>query len=128
MSIMRIRMDQIAIKRMFRSPTGPVGRKVLAKAKAIEERAGSLAEKHNMRAYVHSTPLPSVLGTKALVYCDHPAAIFVLKGTKPHVIMSHGSWPLRNKKTGDVFGPKVNHPGYKGDPFLTEAMKEAGPL
>jgi len=128
-TIVRIKMDQIAIRSMLRSPTGPVGRKIQEKGKQIQVRAKSLAGEHGtMRNYVRSTLLPTVLGTSVLVYCDHPAAIFVLKGTKPHVIMSTGSWPLRNKATGDVFGPKVNHPGYKGDDFLSKAMKEAGPL
>jgi len=129
MTTMKIKMNTIAIRNMLRSPTGPVGRKILEKGKEIEKLATQKARKHGkMGDWVHSTPLPTPLGTSVLVYCDHPAAIFVLKGTKPHVIMSTGSWPLRNKATGDVFGPKVNHPGYKGDNFLKAAMEEAGPL
>jgi hypothetical protein len=125
---MKIKMNTVAIRNMLRGPTGPVGRKILEKGKEIEKLAARKAARHNMQGWVHSTPLPTVLGTSVLVYCDHPASLFVLKGTKPHVIMSTGSWPLRNKATGQVFGPKVNHPGYKGDNFLKDAMEEAGPL
>jgi hypothetical protein len=122
-------MDQVRIRSMLRSPTGPVGRKILAKGKQIEVRAKELAAPHGTMAnYVHSSPLPSLLGTTVLIYCDHPAAIFVLKPTKPHAIDSHGTWPLRNKRTGQVFGRHVWHPGYKGDDFLGRAMREAGPL
>lgn len=32
-------------------------------------------------------------------------------GSKPHVITSHGDYPLRNPNTGQVFGHSVNHPG-----------------
>lgn len=114
---------------MLRSPTGPVGRKVMERGKKIEVRARELAGKHGtMGEYVHSTPVPSLLGVTVLVYCDHPATLFVIKGTKPHPIDSTGPWPLRNKKTGKVFGQHVNHPGYKGDDFLGKAMREAGPL
>lgn len=124
-SVTQIRIDQVAVRNMFRSPTGPVGRRLVAQGKAIERLAKEKATKHHMEGWVHSAPLPSLYGVNILVYCDHPAAIFVLKGTKPHVIMSHGSWPLRNRRTGVVFGPRVSHPGYRGDNFLTQAMLEA---
>lgn len=128
-SIARIRMDQVAIRSMLRRPNGPVGRKLVAKGAEISKRAQELAAPHgSMKDWIHSTLVPTVTGTSVLVYCDHPAAMYVLKGTKAHVIMSTGTWPLRNKKTGQVFGPKVNHPGYKGDDFLGKAMLEAGPL
>jgi hypothetical protein len=34
-------------------------------------------------------------------------------GSRPHTITSHGDYPLRNKKRGDVFGRSVQHPGTK---------------
>ena len=42
-------------------------------------------------------------------------------GTPPHEIVSHGSWPLRNRETGDVFGPVVWHPGTPAQPFMRPA-------
>lgn len=120
-------MDQIAIKAMLRRPTGPVGRKVIEKGAAIADRAQQMAP-GTMPKYIHSVPIPSLLGTSVSVYCDHPATIFVLKGTKPHVIRSRGTWPLQNKAKGLVFGPIVHHPGTKANDFLGKAMREAGPL
>lgn len=32
-------------------------------------------------------------------------------GSRPHVIESRGPWPLRNRRTGQVFGRRVHHPG-----------------
>lgn len=32
-------------------------------------------------------------------------------GSRPHDIESHGDYPLRNRKTGQVFGRRVSHPG-----------------
>lgn len=32
-------------------------------------------------------------------------------GSRPHVIESNGDYPLRNAKTGQVFGHSVRHPG-----------------
>jgi hypothetical protein len=43
---------------------------------------------------------------------------FVNNDTRPHEIRSHGSWPLRNRATGQVFGPVVQHPGTTGYHFI----------
>jgi hypothetical protein len=32
-------------------------------------------------------------------------------GSRPHVITSHGNYPLRNRHTGQIFGKVVHHPG-----------------
>ncbi len=43
-------------------------------------------------------------------------------GSPPHIIRSHGDWPLRNRETGEVFGPIVHHPGTPAQPFLRPAL------
>lgn len=43
-------------------------------------------------------------------------------GTDPHIIVSHGPWPLRNKETGEVFGRVVAHPGNEAQPYLRPAL------
>jgi len=43
---------------------------------------------------------------------------YVNDGTPPHEINSTGPWPLRNRATGQVFGPHVHHPGTKGSHFI----------
>lgn len=45
-------------------------------------------------------------------------------GTGPHIIRSHGPWPLRNRRTGQVFGPVVHHPGTPAQPFVEPAARE----
>lgn len=52
-------------------------------------------------------------------------AYWVESGTKPHVIQSKGPWPLRNAKTGQVFGTKVNHPGTQPNPFIERIIDAA---
>jgi hypothetical protein len=32
-------------------------------------------------------------------------------GSAPHTIESHGDYPLRNRRTGQIFGRVVHHPG-----------------
>lgn len=48
--------------------------------------------------------------------------LYVEYSTKPHIIRSHGPWPLRNRETGQVFGPVVHHPGTKAQPFMRPAI------
>jgi hypothetical protein len=52
-----------------------------------------------------------------------PYGRYVNNGTPPHAIDSHGSWPLRNRATGQVFGKHVNHPGTPARHFV-EASAE----
>lgn len=49
-------------------------------------------------------------------------AIYVEEGTRPHIIRSHGDYPLRNRRTGQVFGRVVHHPGTHPQPFLRPAV------
>jgi hypothetical protein len=50
-----------------------------------------------------------------------PYAKYVIEGTRPHEIRSHGPWPLRNRATGQVFGPRVHHPGTAANNFVLKA-------
>lgn len=52
-----------------------------------------------------------------------PYAKFVHYGTKPHIIKVKKAKALANKKSGLVFGKKVNHPGTKANPYLKNAFE-----
>jgi hypothetical protein len=43
---------------------------------------------------------------------------YVNDGTPPHLIESHGNYPLRNRETGQVFGRVVHHPGTRATRFI----------
>ena len=43
-------------------------------------------------------------------------------GTRPHEIRSKGPWPLRNRRTGQVFGRRVWHPGTRAQPFIRPSV------
>jgi len=59
-----------------------------------------------------------------------PYAAFVHWGTRPHPIPKPGA-PRKKKALrwagggGFVFAKSVNHPGYKGDPWLVKAAEQA---
>lgn len=44
-------------------------------------------------------------------------------GSKPHIIESHGPYPLRNRHTGQVFGRVVQHPGTRADPWARRSAQ-----
>lgn len=46
-------------------------------------------------------------------------------GSRPHLIESHGPWPLRDRETGAVFGRHVWHPGTPAQPFMRPALMRA---
>jgi HK97 gp10 family phage protein len=50
---------------------------------------------------------------------------YVELGTKPHTIRSHGAYPLRNVRTGQVFGRVVRHPGTSPNPFLKRGVESS---
>lgn len=53
-----------------------------------------------------------------------PYPLFVELGTAPHVIESHGDYPLANRRTGQVFGRRVNHPGTDAQPHLRPCVDD----
>jgi hypothetical protein len=60
-----------------------------------------------------------------IVICDHPAAMFVLQGTKKHDIRPRQAKVLAFKPRGSgktVFARVVHHPGTKANNFLLKAL------
>ena len=54
-------------------------------------------------------------------------APFVEFGTKPHIIKAVNARVLANKKTGQMFGPIVHHPGTSANPFMERIVAAAQP-
>jgi hypothetical protein len=55
-----------------------------------------------------------------------PHALFVVFGTRPHVIRPSKKKALRWVGPGGfVFSKKVNHPGYRGDDYMSTARDNA---
>jgi len=62
-----------------------------------------------------------------IVMVDHPAASFVLQGTKPHEIVPRKRGGVLRFEVGGVivYTKKVWHPGTKANNFLWEALVSA---
>lgn len=70
------------------------------------------------KSRIRVIPTPSPLGGVAyLVGSDaatpdgFPYPVVLDTGSRPHTIRSRGDYPLRNPRTGQVFGKAVQHPG-----------------
>lgn len=93
-----------AVQTMKRlTPVSPVGQ---------YHRSGTL------RSSVHSYRGGNQYGRWIAVGPSADYAIYVNDDTRPHLISSHGDWPLRNRETGQVFGRTVHHPGTRGQHFV----------
>lgn len=63
------------------------------------------------------------VGSDATTPSGFPYPLALELGTAPHVIESHGDYPLRSA-TGEVFGRRVNHPGTRPYPWCRAALQD----
>lgn len=120
----------------FKSPTGMSGRWVTKQAHKVSVSARVLAPKPGQgKGYATSETAQSIkvkrttvgrLGPEVEIISDTDHAIYVHEPTIPHIIKSRLSERLIffSKKTMQIhFAKKVFHPGTKGNPFLTNALR-----
>ncbi len=104
-------MNKIFKNFMFR-----VGAEVVNESKAIAPfKTGNL--KKDIRVFKADQTSVTIGNSKLAPY-----AKFVHFGTKPHIIRVKKARVLANKKSGIIFGKKVNHPGTKANPYLKNAL------
>lgn len=129
---MRVDLNEPAIRELLNSPTGPVAKLLIRDAQVVTQgakrrcpvspagsggnRSGHLRSSIGWDLNIH--PLWADIGT------DVDYGLYVEVGTKPHTIRSHGPWPLRNRRTGQVFGQVVHHPGTRAQPYLRPALDD----
>lgn len=119
-----VRIDRTRLERVLSVAGTALLRR---RTRRVEQRARELASVHgSMADGIESF----VQGKTGVVRSTHPASIFVLKGTPKHIIL-----PRRNRRNPHlrfntngrtVFAKIVHHPGYKGDDFLSKAVREVG--
>ncbi|MEE3745056.1 HK97 gp10 family phage protein [Campylobacter porcelli] len=104
-------MNIIYKKFLFR-----VGTETANEAKTIAPyKTGNLKKDIKVISYSHKKV---IVGNTKLA----PYAKFVYFSTKPHMIKVKKARALANKKSGVVFGKKVNHPGTKANAYLKNAF------
>lgn len=119
-------------ERLLRSEGGPVGRDLRRKAERVTQEAKRLCpvsphgsgenRSGHLRSSIGMDLGRDERGLYAQIGTNVEYGLFVELGTRPHVIESKGPWPLRNRRTGEVFGRRVRHPGTTAQPFLRPAL------
>lgn len=127
-----LRWNDAEVARLLESREGPVGRDLLTKAATVARRAKELCpvSPHgsggNPSGHLRNSIEYGVGRDERGLYgeagTDVEYALPVELGSRPHVIESHGDYPLRNPATGQVFGKRVQHPGTEAQPFLRPAL------
>jgi len=79
---------------------------------------GPLHRSGNLRSSIHAFRQGTPHDRYYIVGPTADYARYVNDDTVPHIIRSHGPWPLRNRETGQVFGQVVHHPGTHGQHFV----------
>lgn len=65
-----------------------------------------------------------VVGRHVRIESSHPATMYVIKGTRPHIIRPRYRKALKFTVSGStVFARVVHHPGTKANDFLTKALR-----
>lgn len=125
---MRVILDPVAIRELLTSKDGPVGvdlqRRVLRVTNAAKKKCN--VNTGRLRSSIRGSISSDAKGLVGTVGTDLDYALYVHNGTKAHRIEAKGDHPLHwSGAGGDAFAWYVDHPGYKGNPFLTDALKEA---
>ncbi|WP_327592444.1 hypothetical protein [Streptomyces chartreusis] len=114
------------IERMLRLPGGMVWNNMQRRVRRVQAEAIRRAPggmKDRIRAQIRSGPTGDFQG---IIKVEHPAAIYVLNGTRPHRIVPRTAKALRFTVGGQVvYATVVNHPGTKANNFLKEALRAA---
>ncbi len=120
-------MDPGRIARLIRLPGGIVDRDLQRRADRVAATARSLAP-GSMKAAITTELVGSGRQRHAEILLNHPAAVFVTKGTRPHVIRPRTARALRFTGSGGqtVFAARVNHPGNRPNEFMVRSLRAAG--
>lgn len=120
-----VRVNQGRVSRLLRLPSGPVGRMVRRKTERVATQARRLAP-GSMTDRVSTEYGRGPDGLRGDIVVRHPAVLYVVHGTRPHVIRPVRARALRFTVGGRVvYATIVRHPGTRPNDFLTQALRAA---
>lgn len=123
-----VTIDATRLERLLRLPGSPGARLLRRRADRVAARARVLGSAHgSMGRYITDPEVTGAgRGLTAVVRCTHPAAKYVIFGTRKHIIRPRRARVLRFEVEGrPTFAKIVHHPGYRGDNFMAEALRQA---
>lgn len=119
-------LDRGRIERMLRLPGGMVYRNMERRVRRVEAEAkrrapGSMGD--GIRSQIQRGPGGEFRG---VIRSTHPATIYVVSGTRPHIIRPVRAKALRFTVGGQVvYARIVHHPGTEANNFLATALRAA---
>lgn len=124
-----VTINSVALRRLTGSPGSAGDRYLRRKTEQVASAARVNAVPHGTMTETIQPAYPRPRFSR--VTNEHPAALFLENGTRPHVIVPRAS---RGRKarlrfvptggTSPVFARRVNHPGNKAYKILTRALNE----
>lgn len=121
-----VRIDQSRLQRLLSAVGGPGNRLLLRKAERVADLARAYAAGHG--SIPDGIVVGPVEGKSVKVISTNIHTVLVHNGSRRH--------PIRPRRPGGylrfqvdgrtVYARAVNHPGFRGDPFLTKALRDAG--
>lgn len=123
-----LRIDRSRLERLLRRRGGAVERRLRERTDQVAQFAREEAAGHGtMPDYITSRVEEGSRGLAGVVTSGHPASLYVLLGTRPHIIRPRKKKGVLRFEVGGevVFAKVVRHPGYKGDNFLARALDRA---
>lgn len=123
----RVEVDRSALLRLLRLRGGVVERNLRRRTERVADRARQLAAPHgSMSRHIVAEVSSGPGGLRGSVISQHPASIYVIKGTAPHIIRPRRARALRFQAGGQtVYAKVVHHPGIAANDFLGRALREA---
>ncbi|KUN37671.1 hypothetical protein AQJ30_15415 [Streptomyces longwoodensis] len=119
-----VRIETGRIARFLRLRGGRVERKLRERTERVARIAAAEAP-GSMGRYVDWHIETGPRGLEGVITCDHPAVLYVVQGTRPHLIRPRRrGGVLRFEVGGDVVYTRlVRHPGTRPNNFLARALR-----
>lgn len=120
------RLDQSRVTRLLRLPGGLVDRSLRRRVERVQRAAERLAP-GTMGAGIRTSIRYEADGPHGTITSTHPATIYVVNGTRPHIIRPRRPGGVLRFTIGGrvVYARLVHHPGTKPNDFMVRALREA---
>lgn len=118
-------LNRTAVERLLRLPGGLVDRNMRRRV----ERAAQVARRTapgTMGRFIESSYGRVGQDPVGMITSRHPATVYVVNGTRPHIIRPVRAQALRFTVGGrTVYATVVHHPGTSPNHFLQQALRSA---